>query len=59
MDGAVAGSWGTSQGTASSSLCNQRREINPRALWMGTWEQEVTKHEWSSTRVWMEENYKE
>lgn len=36
VHGAVAGSCKTSQGMLSASLSNQRREINTKALWMGT-----------------------
>jgi len=40
-------------------LCVTRRKVNTRALWMGLWDQEVTKDELSNIRIWIMERSEE
>lgn len=40
-------------------LCVTRRKVNTRALWMGLWDQEVTKGELSNIRIWIMERSEE
>lgn len=40
-------------------LCVTRRKVNTRALWLGLWDQEVTKDELSNIRIWIMERSEE
>jgi len=40
-------------------LCVTRRKVTTRALWMGLWDQEVTKDELSNIRIWIMERSEE